>query len=64
MNRKCIIQWHRWASCWCEIVDGVSGVLTLGYYRPGLAFKSIIKASKIQSTWACEDAERMGGNDA
>ncbi len=58
MNRKFIIQWYRWQSCWCEVVDGVIGILTLGYVRPGLAFKSTIKASMIQSKWACEDSER------
>ena len=54
MNKKLIIQWYRWVSCWCEIVDGVSGVLTLGYYRPALSYKVILKSAMRQSTWAAD----------
>lgn len=62
MNRKLIIQWYRWQSCWCEVVDGVIGILTLGYVRPGLAFKSTIKASKVQAKWAA-DATKWDDED-
>lgn len=31
----------RWLVCWVKIIDGVLGVMTLGFFRPNLSFKLI-----------------------
>jgi hypothetical protein len=33
------LHWFKWLVAWAEIFDGVAGVLSLGYWRPALAFK-------------------------
>ncbi|MCK5605522.1 hypothetical protein KAR91_26755 [Candidatus Pacearchaeota archaeon] len=60
MNKKLIIQWYRWQSCWCEVVDGVIGILTLGYVRPALSYKAVLKSVMIQAKWAA-DATKWEG---
>jgi hypothetical protein len=36
----------RWLGGWCDIVDGLFRVLTLGYWHPMLSFKLVIYSSK------------------
>ena len=36
----------RWIGGFCDIIDGVCVVLTLGFYNPNLGFKRVIYDSK------------------
>ena len=46
--------WKLWLVSWCNILDGVIGVLSLGLLRPSVSYRVIIY-------FAWKDAKRLAG---
>lgn len=41
-----------WISAWCELIDGLCGIITLGRWYPMLAYK--------YTAWYCTKGARKG----
>ena len=39
---------YRFLSAWCDLFDGIIGIITLGFWLPGISFKLCILHSKFE----------------
>jgi len=40
------VYWDRWLTSWTDLADGLSGVLTLGLWKPGFSFRMVTYQAK------------------
>lgn len=44
-----IKQFLKWLICWAKLIDGIVGIITLGFINPKLSFYMAVKYSKYCS---------------
>ena len=45
---KLIHHIYRYLSAWCDLIDGIIGIITFGFWLPGLSFKFCVLYSKFE----------------
>lgn len=53
---KLIHHIYRYLSAWCDLIDGIIGIITFGFWLPGLSFKFCVLYFKFE----CYLVEKYG----